>query len=174
MSDGAEEPVMSTDSLARAFSSTRGILVHVERHQFANPTPCASWNVREATMADEDYAAGDFLASYDETKRIALCAFGVPGTLERTFTLQTGECSGSFLIGLVATDQFVHGWDLARATGQTSDLDPELANELLAMARQGITDALRGPDAAAFGPVVETRPGASPTDRLAAFLGRSI
>ena len=143
---------MPTDSLAKAFASTRGILTHVKPGQLDNPTSCVSWNVRalinhfiaaprwatarinagdEATIADEDYAAGDFLASYDETAKAALDAFRSPGALEKTVKLRVGEFPGVFVMGMVTTDQFVHGWDLARATGQATDPDPELASELL-------------------------------------------
>jgi hypothetical protein len=31
---------------------------------------------------------------------------------------------GAALLGLAATEQFTHGWDLARAIGQHTDLDP--------------------------------------------------
>lgn len=187
---------MRTDSLAKAFASTRGILANVKPGQLDNPTSCVSWNVRdlinhvitaprwaaarinagdEATIGGEDYATGDVLASYDETARAALGAFRSPGALEKTVKLRVGEFPGAFLMGMVTTDQFVHGWDLARATGQATDLDAELASELLAQAREGISDAFRGPDGVApFGPAVEAPPGAGPADQLAAFLGRSV
>lgn len=76
---------------------------------------------------------------------------------------------------MAATEQFTHGWDLARAAGQHTDLDPELAAELLGVARLAITDDFRGPDGQAlFGPVREAPAGASPADQLAAFLGRAV
>ena len=76
---------------------------------------------------------------------------------------------------MAATEQFTHGWDLARAAGQHTDLDPELAAELLGVARLAITDDFRGPDGQAlFGPVREASAGASPADQLAAFLGRAV
>jgi uncharacterized protein (TIGR03086 family) len=86
-----------------------------------------------------------------------------------------GELTGAALMGIASTDQFTHGWDLARAIGHHTDLDPELAGELLAQARDTIGDAYRGRDGVAlFGPKVEAPSGACPADRLAAFLGRSM
>jgi uncharacterized protein (TIGR03086 family) len=77
------------------------------------------------------------------------------------------------VVAMAALDQFTHGWDLARATGQPTGLDPGLAVELLGHARQAITGDFRGPDGtAAFGPAVEAPAGAGPADQLAAFLGR--
>jgi uncharacterized protein (TIGR03086 family) len=66
-----------------------------------------------------------------------------------------------------------HGWDVAKATGQSTDLDPELAAELLEGARLAIPDAFRGPDTQApFGPEQPVPANATNADKLAAFLGR--
>ncbi len=76
---------------------------------------------------------------------------------------------------MAATEQFTHGWDLARAIGYHADLDPGLATDLLSQARLVITDAYRGPDGQAlFGPVVAVPSGAAPADQLAGFLGRPV
>jgi uncharacterized protein (TIGR03086 family) len=190
----SEQVTTRTRQLYRAFVSTRAILASVQADQLDAPTACASWDVRAlinhfvgtarwatATIstgdevADEDYVAGNFLASYDESIRGALAAFETAGALEKTVKLPFGEFSGAALMGLAATDQFTHGWDLARAIGHHTDLDPELAGELLIRARAEIPEANRGPDGVAlFGPIVEAPAGACPADRLAAFLGRSM
>jgi uncharacterized protein (TIGR03086 family) len=115
------------------------------------------------------------LARYDECAAGTIAAFGAQGALGRTLTLPFGDYTGAQLMGFAAQDQFTHGWDLARATGQSADLDRELAEELLAQARVSVTDAFRGPDGRSpFGPVVEPPEDACPADRLAAFLGRSV
>jgi uncharacterized protein (TIGR03086 family) len=181
--------------LSRAFDSTRAVLAKVTPDQLAGATPCASWDVRAlinhfvgsarwgASAAsgvgyeptNEDFAAGDFLASYDDSIDAALTAFGAAGVLARTIVLPFGEFSGAGLMGMVARDQFTHGWDLARAIGYPTDLDPGLAGELLVRARAEILDAYRGPEGEAiFGPVVQAPAGACAADRLAAFLGRAV
>jgi uncharacterized protein (TIGR03086 family) len=185
---------MDTTQLDRAFVSTRAIVAMVRPDQLAAPTPCASWDVRalishfvgtarwaaaaidgSSNGGSDDYAAGDFLASYDESIELALAAFGAAGALERTVRLPIGEFTGAALMQLCAGDQFTHGWDLARATGQPADLDPGLAGELLVQARVTVRDEMRGPDGAAvFGPAVAAPAGAGPADQLAAFLGRSM
>jgi uncharacterized protein (TIGR03086 family) len=188
-----EQASTSVEPLGRAFASTRAVLVQVRAGQLDAPTPCASWDVRAlirhfigsarwaaATIgggeaADDDFAAGDFVASYDQGIKGALAAFGTGGALEQTVALPWGEFSGAALMWLAINDQFAHGWDLARAIGHDTDLDPELADELLIRGQGWITDAYRGPDGAGlFGPSVKAPAGASPADRLAAFLGRSI
>jgi uncharacterized protein (TIGR03086 family) len=183
---------MPDNRLARAFASTRAVLSTVKPDQLDLSTPCASWDVRSlinhfvgtarwaadmidgtTDTPDRDYVAGDFLAAYDEYVAVAVAAFGADGALDRTVRLPFGELSGTELRDLASTDQFVHGWDLARATGHDTDLDPGLAGDLLARTRVTVLDAYRGPEGVApFGPIVEPRPDACPADRLAAFLGR--
>ena len=72
-----------------------------------------------------------------------------------------------------AGDIFTHGWDLAKATGLPTDLEPDVAARLLVQLEPMLPDAMRGPDGeAAFGPRVEITDSAPAADRLAAFEGR--
>ena len=103
----------------------------------------------------------------------AVKAFEADGVMDKTLKLPFAELPGGVFVNIATIDTFTHGWDLARATGQSTDLDPELATQLLAFAQGFLSDALRGPDGKApFGPQVEAPAGAGPADRLAAFLGR--
>jgi len=90
-------------------------------------------------VADEDFAVVDFVAAYDQGIKGALAAFGSEGALEKAVRLPWGEFSGTALIWLAINDQFVHGWDLARAIGHDTDLDPGLADELLVRGQAWIT-----------------------------------
>ena len=182
------------ETLNRSFESTRAILAKVQPSDLDAATPCASWDVSAlvnhfvgtarwwaaivtgaGAAADVDYAAGDFVSAYEESIGIATSAFEAEGVLEQTFRLDLGDFRGAALLGLAATEQFTHGWDLARAIGHHTDLDPELAAVMLTQAKLAITDAFRGPDGAAlFGPATQAPAGASPADELAAFLGRSV
>jgi uncharacterized protein (TIGR03086 family) len=190
----SEQVTTRTEVLGRAFASTRAVLAEVQADQMETRTPCASWDVRAlinhfvgtarwaaatisggAEVAEEDHAAGDFVARYEESIQAALAAFGSEGALSTAVALPFGEFSGAAFMSLAATDQFTHGWDLARAIGHPADLDPELAGELLARARTAVPEAYRGPDGVApFGPVVPAPAGAGPAARLAAFLGRPV
>jgi uncharacterized protein (TIGR03086 family) len=183
---------MQVMDLDRALQSTMTILAKVEPGQLAAPTPCASWDVRAlinhfvdtarwwagtvtgaGDVTEADYAAGDFVAAYQESIGLVVAAFGADDVLGRTIRLPFGEFPGEAVLGMAALDQFAHGWDLARAIGQHTDLDPALAGELLSQARLTITDPFRGPDGQApFGPARDAPAGASQADQLAAFLGR--
>jgi uncharacterized protein (TIGR03086 family) len=77
------------------------------------------------------------------------------------------------VIGTVVLDELVlHGWDLARATGQQFACDPASVEAVLAF-----TVASAQPENAAgrtglFGPVVEVPDDASDFDRALGFAGR--
>ena len=80
-----------------------------------------------------------------------------------------GEVPGSVCVMIAATDVYGHGWDLAKATGVSTDLDPRVAEAILAVA--GIPDAFRGAGGP-FGPVIEVPASACAGNRLAGYLGR--
>jgi uncharacterized protein (TIGR03086 family) len=185
---------MSESPLDQALQTTLAVLTKVRADDLAAPTPCASWDVRalinhfvgtarwwaaviagQDPAADADYAAGDFVAAYQESIRIAVAAFAAEGALHKTVLLPFGEFPGAAVRDMAALDQFTHGWDLARAIGYSADLDPELAARLLSQARLAVTDSLRGLDGEApFGPAAAAPAGAGPADQLAAFLGRRV
>jgi uncharacterized protein (TIGR03086 family) len=124
---------------------------------------------------ETDFAAGDFAAAFDEGAQRCIAAFSADGVMDKTLTLPWGQMPGAAFVGLAATDTFAHGWDLAKATGQATDLSPDLAAGLLAGIRPALSDAFRGPDGKApFGPARDAPAGASNADQLAAFLGREV
>ena len=128
-----------------------------------------------STPAEGDPASGDYVAAFEEATGDLLAAFHADGAADRLITLPFGEIPGAAVAGIIATDTFTHGWDLARATGQPTDLAPDLAAALLANAEQNIPDAFRGADGEAlFGARQEAPADASNADRLAAFLGRDV
>ena len=186
---------MSTQPLEQAIQSTRSVLEGVKRDQLASPTPCKSWTVSQlvdhivggqyffaAALNGEPlggeqrtFADGDFLAEFDKGSAACLAAFGSPDATDRTVKMPFGDMPGSRFVGLATTDTFVHGWDLAKATGQKHDFDSGLAESLLEGSRRAIQDSFRGPDGKApFGPEQQAPAGASTADQLAAFLGRTV
>ena len=185
---------MSVEILGHAFASTRSVLANVSSHQLDEATPCASWKVRElvnhvvggatffavtvetgaAPMGGEptDFTAGDFCAAFAQGAVRAVAAFSAEGAMEKTMKLSFGELPGSVFVWIAATDTFTHGWDLAKATGQSTDLNPVLAEQLYASAQANLPDALRGPEPKPFGPAIDVAAGAPAADRLAGYLGR--
>ena len=185
---------MTTEALEQAIESTRGVLKAVSKEQLGDDTPCAAWNVSalinhivgglsffEAGVKGErpaegetDFSSTDFVSAYDEAARRCIAAFQADGVMEKMLTLPFGQMPGAAFAGLAATDNFQHGWDLAKATGQNTDLAPELAERLLIGSKQAISPAFRSPEGTVFGPELQAPPGASKADELAAFLGRKV
>ena len=185
---------MTTQNLERAFASTRAVLAHVTPDQLTNSTPCQSWQVRDLVnhivgttfwfagavntgtapeMEEIDYTDSDVVATYTDGLGRAVAAFGRPGAVDEMVTLPFGTIPCAVYLGIATTDAFTHGWDLARATGQPTDLDPELAAQLLEGARAFIQPAFRGADGERpFGAEQPAPPDATNADALAAFLGR--
>jgi uncharacterized protein (TIGR03086 family) len=127
--------------------------------------PMAPGGLPAADLAGEDPAA-----AYAEASAAALAAASAGDALTRMHVTPLGEMPGPGLAGFTTLDILVHGWDLARATGQPADLDGRLAAHVLGFAEQ----ALATPEsrAARIGPSVPVAADASVTDRLVAFLGR--
>jgi uncharacterized protein (TIGR03086 family) len=182
-------------TMQRACTSTERIVEGVTAEHYALPTPCTDWDARAllnhliGTLAlgaallgdvaptmgmapgglpDVDLVGDDPLKAYRVGVDGLLAATG-GDALTRPHATPLGDMPGSVLGGFTTLDIAVHGWDLAKATGQRADLDDDLAGQVFAFAKQTITDTTRAPR---IGPAIAPRPGASATDRLVAFLGR--
>jgi uncharacterized protein (TIGR03086 family) len=172
----------------RAQDTFAHVLAKVTYDQLSSPTPCPEWDVK--ALIDHVIAgnqrvverAGGQLAPLPENPGAAHRAsanaaqetFAEPQALTRTYQLPIGELPGTAFIELRTSDLLTHAWDLAIATGQRTDLDPELAEYVLAFSTQMMSrPGLRG-DGRPFGaeqPCVDERTAA---DRVAAFLGREL
>ena len=180
--------------LTRACSSTGSILDHVTPGQLALPTPCSNWPARElinhivgatrffADLAEwgsspegqdwPNYADADFAASFGEQSRRTVAAFSAPGTMERTMVTPAGPMPGWQCIQVATEEIFVHGWDLAQATGQAVP-DGGVADALLSSEwLMSLCDQVRHDGTAPYAAVIDVPSEAPAADRLAGFLGR--
>ena len=180
------------DHIGRAVDQTGGIVATVKPDQFGQPSPCEEWNVQEllnhmlggmrmfaaaarGETVDESVYRSDLLgddpaAAYEREAASLKEAWSDPGLLERTCELPFGTVPGVMAANLGFVEILVHGWDIARATGQQPEMDPELSEAALALMSQMPADQMRQPGV--FGPEVACAEGASIHDRLVAFLGR--
>jgi uncharacterized protein (TIGR03086 family) len=185
---------VATENLETAIASTRSVLAGVRPDQLGDATPCAEWTVSglinhivggpfffAAALAGQtpagdgpDFAAGDFLAAFDDGTTQCVAGFAREGAMEESFTLPFGTMTGAQFVNLATNDIFTHGWDLAKATGQSADLDAPLATMLLAGSRHALPDAVRNAAGNPFGFATEAPSGATAADELAAFLGRDV
>jgi len=186
---------MDATSLQQACAATDAIVEHVHDDQLALPTPCDSWDVRallnhllgtlalgqallsasppSVPMAPGELPAGDLVGD-DPHKAYrlgveALLQAASGDAFERAHATPLGDMPGAILGGFTTLDILVHGWDLALATGQPTALDDNLAESVLAFARQTITADTRAPR---IGPEIAVPADATATDRLVAYLGR--
>lgn len=177
----------------RALTSTRSYVAGVKPGQWHDPTPCAEYDVRTlvnhvvsgnfwvaplvggssiADVGDKydgDVLGDDPLAMYDQSAGEAGAAFKAPGAMEASVAVSYGPVPGEVYAGHRYLDVLIHGWDLAKATGQDTTLDPELVDAC----RQVVEpqkDLLAG--SGMFGTHVDVPANADPQTELLALLGR--
>jgi uncharacterized protein (TIGR03086 family) len=187
--------------LNRVLDAYAHLLEGVRPDQWANPTPCASWDVRRlvdhvttgtrvfAAVANGERPEGmeglqqlqalvvpapddDPVTSYLDSARQLREAFSRPDFPDGTYPTPAGERGGEFLIQMGLIETLIHGWDLAHATGQIAAFPEAIVEQTLATARVSLAGHPR--DNRGFG-VEQPAPEDAPAiDRLAAFLGRSV
>nr|MBA3414503.1 TIGR03086 family protein [Chloroflexia bacterium] len=101
-----------------------------------------------------------------------LAALRQPGALAQPVEMPFGTMPGQTIGMFRFVDFLVHGWDIAKVTGQPTDFAPELNETALAISRQGMAEFDRT-SSDQFGSEQAASEGASAADRLAAFLGRT-
>ncbi|MBB5079073.1 TIGR03086 family metal-binding protein [Nonomuraea endophytica] len=167
--------------MTRAAERTAGVVRGVRQEQFAAPTPCAKFDV-EALIAHLEWVAelfeslggkgpaveqGPYTGDFPERAGRALTVWSRPEAWEgdsAAMGLPMPVLGHMFLVDMV-----VHGWDLAKATAQPYEPDPEtvtvavdFTGRMVEMGRQ------RG----AFGPPVPVPDDAPAFDRLLGVIGR--
>ena len=172
---------------ARSQAAFGDVLRHLTEEQLGAPTPCSEWDVRalighvvDANRWVVKLGGGERVQLPDDVQgrhaaasAAAQAVFDADGAMTRTFDLPWGPTPGAAFAATRANDVYAHAWDLATAIGAGTDLDPELGEELYAVAQRLISPAFRsfGGFFGAEHPCDSARPVA---ERLAAFLGRSV
>ena len=184
----------ATEPLERAMATAKSVLANVKAEDLDAQSPCAAWKVRDVinhlvgagdffvtslggeSSAPGDVASGDFRAAYDAACERTLAAFNAPGAMEGMAQPPFGPMPAPAFLGLAVGDTFTHAWDLAKATGQSTDLDPEFAEQLLPQIQQSVPDAFRGEEGSGMPFIAkqDAPEGATAADRIAAFLGRTV
>jgi uncharacterized protein (TIGR03086 family) len=181
------------DQLREAHEVFLEVLGNVRPEQMSLPTPDDEWDVRELinhivlgnVWAAENVKTGhaprpsgdiigerEAMEAYTASADAMMAAFEEPGALGRMVTMPFGEMPAAGLASFRFTDLIVHAWDLAKATGQSTDLAPELCEAALAMSRQRMTEMDR--TNLPFKEEVTVPDDAPAADRLAGFLGRQV
>jgi uncharacterized protein (TIGR03086 family) len=171
--------------LADAFDAK---LAAVTDAQWSAPTPCSGWDVRALVRHVVD-VHGMMIAPVGRTLRPAPSVDDDPVAALRSAradveavlddpAVASTEFDGAFGRSVVAdvidrflgVDLVVHGWDLARATGQDEAIPAEEVDRVLAFIDQIGPETMRRHGA--VGPEVPTPPDATPQQRMLGLLGR--
>jgi len=180
----------------RAVAQTEITVAAVTPDQLGLPTPCPEYDVRTllahitggltrtALVGEGDPEAltrpsmaegvpdDGWPAAYRTAAARATAAWADGTKLDALVEVPWGKVPGRIALSGYVQEVLAHGWDLAKATGQPTEGDPELATWALAISRRILPPEIRGQEGVPFGPVVEVPADAGPYTQLAAWLGR--
>jgi uncharacterized protein (TIGR03086 family) len=175
----------------RCVAAFDAVLAAVTPEQYSAQSPCAEWAVRdvlnhvitgnmtfEARLTGQpapdrsvDHTGVDPLSSWRASAARLRAQFAGDGVLDQVYDSPFGQRPGAFLLTMRVNDTLIHAWDIAKATGQSTDLDSDLAQACLTLVSQ--IPVPRGPGGM-FAEQCPIPDGASAADRLAAFTGRAV
>jgi uncharacterized protein (TIGR03086 family) len=173
-------------------------VVSVRADQWSSPSPCEKWTAGDVVQHIVDMhgamlgplgralspappVAEDPVAAFRAARADVEALLADPSLAGRPCDTPTGRMTAEQHVDQVVSDDLLlHGWDLARATGQDDTMDPEDVQRAWAamkafpgelMEKFRIPGAF-GPGIEVFGPEVKVEEDASPQDKLLAFIGR--
>ena len=176
---------MANDLLERYRAASEWTVEKVAgaRDQLDAPTPCDDWDVQTLlnhmvetqqyfvqsargetasppSPEPPDGLIGDDAAgAYERGREATIRTFSEDGVIERTGPT----------LGIYFSDTLLHGWDVAKATGQDTTMPEELAQAAYDVVHGAFTDDQR---AGVFKPEVDVPDDASPQEKLLAYTGR--
>ncbi|WP_067818354.1 TIGR03086 family metal-binding protein [Nocardia inohanensis] len=186
-------PDPTVDLVERAVAQIGAVIAAVHPDQAKLATPCENWPVGRlldhivgqilpafttaARGEDVDWAAvpheeidADWAAEF-QVRSAPLLEAWRSGDLDRPVKTMGGEAPLRGRADQQIAEFAMHSWDLARATGQHRELDPELAEHALAWSKKLLKPEYRGPGKA-FELEVPIAADAPVYERLAAWFGR--
>lgn len=160
----------------------------VPEDAWADPTPCQEWTVRDLvghlvdvhgrfqqlvgrSPADHPSVEQDPAGAWAAVRDQMQSDLDDPDRVAQEYDGRFGRSTfGASVDGFVNFDLVVHGWDLARATGQDDTIDPRDVERIQAQV-DAMGDVMR--ENGVIAEPVDPAPGASAQDRLMNALGRA-
>ncbi|MGW7417397.1 TIGR03086 family metal-binding protein [Streptomyces sp. NPDC054863] len=188
--DAAADP---RQSLLQAIALAGRICAGVRPEHFDGPTPCTEFTVRGLaghlvavlrrialagrggdvaslpTVVD-DVPDAEWPQVWSAAVREVEDAWADPAILGRTLNLPFGQLPGAAAAAVWTSEFTVHTWDMATATGQLPEWDPEVVEIAYAAMQRGLPAGSR--EGAPFGDAVDVAADAPAIDRLVAWCGR--
>ena len=181
------------EALERSGRGFRQRLVEVESDDWARPTPCDEWSVRDLVnhvvggnfryvmilagepadavvrTREQDWLGSDPLGSFDDGLARVTESFSVPGILAAAVRHpKAGAVTAAQLRLLRVNELTVHAWDLARAIDSDDRLDERVVSWLLEQ-----LEPLRSTLGLSKPGPADDLPAASPQGSLLRLLGRA-
>jgi uncharacterized protein (TIGR03086 family) len=177
------------DALAKSFDHAAAVVAAVRPDQLDAPTPCRDWTLRQlvahttGTVSSMGLAArglaptnpNDFRLDADPGAQFraeadrTLAAWRARG-LDGQMDVGAGPMPAAVAFGINLADTTTHSWDIARASGQDTEVPADVAQAALDFARSFVNDDVRA--FAGFDAPVTLDSSATPAEQLVAFLGR--
>ena len=183
----------TNDLLAAVLADLEQVMGGITGGQLHDPTPCTEFDVEQlrthvlgwltvfaAGFADPGGRGASGIDGYqvpaDPAAAVRAAADQLSwairsGAAERPLYLGESSMPGELALGMILWEYQVHGWDLARATGQRWSPPEAAAVESLAFAPAMLTGDYQGVGKP-FAPRVAVADGASPLDKLVGLSGR--
>jgi uncharacterized protein (TIGR03086 family) len=183
--------------MASAAKSAADVARGVRPEQLELPTPCAEYDVRALVNhlvvwtayvsefsarkepltdpslldPDRDFTGGDWAQDYAAQLDRAVAAWGEPGAGEGMTSMggHDPQMPAEVIAEMLFGELVVHGWDLARATGQRFEVTDEVADRVYAGVAQWGGQAR---EMKLFGEPVDVPPTASRLDQALGLTGR--
>ncbi|MGW1343943.1 TIGR03086 family metal-binding protein [Kribbella sp. NPDC002412] len=166
----------------------------VRADQWDNQSPCEKWTAKDVVdhivmmhgvmlmpVARKLEPADDPLTAFQEARAAVEDVLDDPILALTETDTPAGRLTTEAHIDQVISDDLVlHGWDLARATGQDETMDPDDVERLWATASAVPPDVMEkfrtpgafGEGVEVYGPEVQVPPSAPLQDRLLGLIGR--
>jgi uncharacterized protein (TIGR03086 family) len=170
----------------------------VKAGQWENQSPCEKWSARDVVdhiVSMHGYmlmpvnrrlsavpVAEDPLGAFQAARAAVEAVLADPEAAEQDCDTPAGRMTVEAQIDQVVSDDLVlHGWDLARATGQNETMDPADVERLWTSTTAIPADVMTkyrtpgafGPGIEVYGAEVEVPEDAPLQDRLLGFIGRN-
>src|SRR5947208_4406926 len=171
----------------QALEHTRTYVAGVQEGQWHDATPDEEWDVHELVnhivsgnfwvtplvegktieevggRYDGDLLGDDPVAAYQQSAKEAAAAFNAPGAMQAACAVSYGPVPGEIYAGHRFVDVLIHGWDLAKATGQDTTLPADLVEACIEVVKPQ-EELLAG--SGAFGTDLKAPAGAHPQPHL--------
>jgi uncharacterized protein (TIGR03086 family) len=144
--------------LEKSITETAAVVRGVKPDQFSAATPCRDWDVRTLTnhllqvvcalglagrlravpgeLWGRELMSDGWADHFDEEGHAAVAAWVEPAAWDGTVGMGDAGMPAAMVATMLASDLAIHGWDLARATGQSYRCDDEVAE----LTRRFVTD----------------------------------